>query len=112
MVHPLRCSAAVWELPGPGIEPTSPALAGGLLTAEPPGNPVQFSAVAQSWPTLCDPVGSRTRGFPGCFSQHRLPELAQTHVHRVGDAIQPADFYSLSEWKEHKAAAQVSMQVF
>ena len=46
----------------------------------------QFSSVAQSRPTLCNPVDCSTPGF----SVHpQLPELAQTHVHRAGDAIQP-----------------------
>ena len=48
----------------------------------------EFSSVAQSCPTLCDPVDCSTPGFP---VHHQLPELAQTHVHRVGDAIQPSD---------------------
>ena len=47
----------------------------------------QFSSVAQSCPTLCDPVDCTTPGFP---VHHQLPELAQTHVHWVGDAIQPS----------------------
>ena len=48
---------------------------------------VQFSSVAQSYPTLCDPMDCSTPGFP---EPHQLPELAQTHVHQVGDAIQPS----------------------
>ena len=44
-----------------------------------------FSSVTQSYPTLCDPMDCSTPGFP---VHHQLPELAQTHVHRVGDAIQ------------------------
>ena len=44
-------------------------------------------SVAQSCPTVCDPVGCSTPGLP---VHHHLPELAQTHVHRVGDAIQPS----------------------
>ena len=48
---------------------------------------VQFSSVAQSCLTLCDPVACNTPGFP---VHHQLPELAQTHVHRLGDAIQPS----------------------
>ena len=48
---------------------------------------VQFSSVAQSCPTLCDPMNRSTPGFP---AHHQLPELTQTHVHRVGDAIQPS----------------------
>ena len=45
---------------------------------------VQFSSVAQSCLTLCDPMDCSMPGFP---VHHQLPELAQTHVHRVGDAI-------------------------
>ena len=44
------------------------------------------SLVAQSCPTLCDPMGCSMQGFP---VPHQLLELAQTHVQRVGDAIQP-----------------------
>ena len=55
---------------------------------------VQFSFVAQSCPTLCDPVDCSTPGFP---VHHQLPELDQTYVHRVGDAIQlPHPLSSLS----------------
>ena len=42
---------------------------------------------AQSCPTLCDPMDCNTPGFPVL---HHLPEFAQTHLHRVGDAIQPS----------------------
>ena len=38
MVHGLSCSA-VWDVPGPGIKPLAPVLAGGFLTTEPPGKP-------------------------------------------------------------------------
>ena len=48
---------------------------------------VQFSAVAQSCPTLCH---SMNRSTPGLPVHHQLPEFTQTHVHRVGDAIQPS----------------------
>ena len=48
---------------------------------------VQFSSVAQSCPTLCDPMDYSMPGFP---VHYQIPELAQTHVHRVGDAIQPS----------------------
>ena len=48
---------------------------------------VQFSSVAQSCLTLCDPMDGSTPGFP---VHHQLPELTQTHVHCVGDAIQPS----------------------
>ena len=42
----------------------------------------QFSSVAQSCPPLCDPMDCSTPGFP---VHHQLPELIQTHVHRVSD---------------------------
>ena len=45
----------------------------------------QFSSVTQSCPTLCDPMNCNTPGLP---VRHQLPEFTQTHVHRVGDAIQ------------------------
>ena len=48
---------------------------------------VQFSSVAQSCPTLCDPRNCSTPGLP---VHHQLPEFTQTHVHRVSDAIQPS----------------------
>ena len=51
----------------------------------------QFSSVAQSYPTLCDPMN---RSMPGLPVHHQLPEFTQTHVHWVGDAIQPS--HSLS----------------
>ena len=46
---------------------------------------VQCSSVAQSCPTLCDPINHSTPGLP---VHHQLPEFTQTHVHRVTDAIQ------------------------
>ena len=48
---------------------------------------VQFSSVAQSCLTLCDPMNHSTPGLP---VHHQLPEFTQTHVHWVGDAIQPS----------------------
>ena len=48
---------------------------------------VQFSSVAQLCLTICDPMDWSMSGFP---VHHQLPELAQTHVHWVGDAIQPS----------------------
>ena len=48
---------------------------------------VQFSSVAQSCPTLCDPMNRSTPGLP---VHHQLPEFTQTRVHWVGDAIQPS----------------------
>ena len=51
----------------------------------------QFSSVALSCPTLCDPKDCSTPGLP---VHHQLLEPAQIHVHRVSDAIQPS--YPLS----------------
>ena len=48
---------------------------------------VQFSSVAQSCPTFCDPMN---RSPPGLPVYHQLPEFTQTHVHHVSDAIQPS----------------------
>ena len=66
----------------------------GSLPLAPPGEPstmslssVQFSSVAQSCPTLGDPMNPSTPGLP---VHHQLPEFTQTHVHRVSDAIQPS----------------------
>ena len=47
----------------------------------------QFRSVAQSCPTLCDPMDCSMPGLP---VHHQLPEFTQTHVHQVGDAIQPS----------------------
>ena len=46
---------------------------------------VQLSSVAQSCPTLYDPMNRSTSGL---LVHHQLPEFTQTHVHQVGDAIQ------------------------
>ena len=48
---------------------------------------VQFSSVAQSCPTLCDPMN---HSMPGLLVHHQLPEFTQTDVHQVDDAIQPS----------------------
>ena len=50
-----------------------------------PGN--KFSSVARSCLTLCDPMNCSMPGLP---IHHQLLEFTQTHVHRVGDAIQPS----------------------
>ena len=50
-------------------------------------NSVQFTSVAQSCLTLCDPMNCSMPGLP---VHHQLPEFTQTHVHPVGDAIQPS----------------------
>ena len=48
---------------------------------------IQFSSVTQSCLTLCDSMNRNTPGLP---VHHQLPELTETHAHRVGDAIQPS----------------------
>ena len=48
---------------------------------------VQFSSLAQSCLSLCDPMNHNMPGLP---VHHQLPEFTQTHAHRVGDAIQPS----------------------
>ena len=47
----------------------------------------QFSSVAQLCPTLCNPMNHSAPGLP---IHQQLPESTQTHVHWVGDAIQPS----------------------
>ena len=47
----------------------------------------QIRSVAQSCPTLCNPMNRSTPGLP---VHHQLPEFTETHVHRVSDAIQPS----------------------
>ena len=97
------------DLPNPGIEPSSPTLQV-CRRPELPGKPIfipmihdildiwnviytiyQFSSVAQSCPTLCDPMNCSTPGLP---VHHQLPEFTQTHVHWVSDAIQPSHLLS------------------
>ena len=58
-----------------------------IYQVKPHWRSVQFSSVTQSRPTLCNPMGCSTPGLP---VHHQLPEFTQTHVHRVGDAIQPS----------------------
>ena len=58
-----------------------------LFLSSSPIASVQFSSVTQSCPTLCDSMGCSTPGF---LVHHHLPELAQTHVHCVDDAIEPS----------------------
>ena len=96
------------DLPNPGIKPmshVSPTLAGGFFSTEPPGKPmsrirdpiqlqfssVQFSSVAQSCLTFCNPMECSMPVLP---VHHQLLGLTQTHVHPVGDAIQPSHFLS------------------
>ena len=53
---------------------------------------LQFSSVAQLCPTLCNPVSNSLQpcSMPGLPVHHQLLEFTQTHVHRVGNAIQPS----------------------
>ena len=102
------CYFLLKDLLEPGIEPASPALAGGFSTTEQArkhhnffqfssvqllSNSFQFSSVQslKSCPTLCNPMNRSTSGLP---VHHQLPEFTQTHVHQVSDAIQP--FHPLS----------------
>ena len=57
---------------------------------------VQFSSVALLSLTLCDPMDCSMPGFP---VHHQLPELTQTPVHQVADAIQPSHPLSSSSPK-------------
>ena len=61
------------------------------IIASGPISSVQFSSIAQSCPALWDPMDRNTPGF---HVHHQLPEFTQTHVHWVGDSIQPS--YPLS----------------
>ena len=85
---------------------------------------VQFSSVTQSCPTLWDPMN---RSMPGLPVHHQLPEFTQTHVHRVGDAIQlshplsspsppapnPSQHQSLFQWVNslHEVAKVLEFQL-
>ena len=72
------CLSQPWSLPT-GWSSTPPHVVA--------RNGSQSSSVAQSCPTLCDPVNRSTPGLP---VHHQRPEFTQTHLHRVGDAIQPS----------------------
>ena len=72
---------------GPGQDPSlsgSDSVLGTTLTLQ--FSSVQFSSVAQSCLTLCDPMDCSTPALP---VHHQLPEFTQTHVHQVTDTIQP-----------------------
>ena len=72
---------------GPPQGPNSIWQADKDVTWEAVAGSVQFSSVAQSCLTLCDPMDCRTSGLP---VHCQLLELTQTHAHQVGDAIQPS----------------------
>ena len=78
-------SAWLWEISN------SQGWRWGRDPAETSENLHQFSSVAQSRPTLWDPMNHSTPGHP---VHHQLLEFTQTHVHRVGDAI-----FGFKEWK-------------
>ena len=72
----------------------------------------QFSSVAQSCPTLWNPLDC---SMPGFLVHHQLPELPQTHVHRVGDAIQPSHplsspSHSAFNLSQHQVAKVLELQ--
>ena len=84
-------SSSFWNQPKPvalelrwlWVTPTAFKIKSKLLSLA----SVQFSSVAQLCPTLCDPMNHSTPGLP---VDHQLLEVTQTHVHWVGDAIQPS----------------------
>ena len=86
-----RCPGGVYTLAQgqPRLESASDLLSklGQFGVRWSPYHSRQFSSVAQSCPALCDP---RNRSTPGLPVHHQLPEFTQTHVHWVGDAIQPS----------------------
>ena len=64
---------------------------------------VQFRSVAQSCPILCDPMNCSTPGLP---VHHQLLVFTQTHVHRVGDAIQPSSVTCFSSCPQSLPASE------
>ena len=73
---------------------------------------LSFSSVRSLGPTLCNPIYCSTPGLP---VYHQLPELAQTHVHWVGDAIQrshPLSFPSLPAFNPSPTSASLLMRQF
>ena len=77
------------DLSNRGIEPASPALAGSSLPLCHLGKDVYVHISVQFSHSVVsgNPMDCSTPGFP---VHHQFPELTQTHVHRVGDAIQPS----------------------
>ena len=75
------------QSPTPGITHTPEREDGTLKRTLLCTNPGLFSSVAQSYPPLCDPMDCSTPGLP---LHQQLAELTQTHVHWVGNAIQPS----------------------
>ena len=89
------CSGSRATLPAFSVQgqdmapPRRPSPQPSLLVCRPeaPNPGLQFNSVAQSCLTLCNP---KDRSTPALPVHHQLPEFSQTHVHRVGDAIQPS----------------------
>ena len=95
---PTKWSPTQWPVRATNPNPNQAALKGNTSLSRKPHiyksqvsnsafSSVQFSSVTQSCPTLCDPMNRSTPVLP---VHHHLPEFTQTHVHRVGDAIQPS----------------------
>ena len=87
------------HLSNPDIKPRSSTLHVDSLPSEPSGrfceftrcSSLQIRSVAQSCPTLCDPMNRSTPGLP---VHHQLPEFTEIHVHRVSDANQSSHLLS------------------
>ena len=76
----------------PRVRTQVSCIAGIFFTTEQPATPlVQFSLVAQSYPTLCDTMDCST---PSLLVHHQFPEPFQTHVYHICDAIQPSHPWS------------------
>ena len=82
------------DLPDPGIKPGSPTLEADALRSEPPVIEryyyVQFRSVQFCCSVQSDSLRPMDWSMPGFPVYHQLPEFTQTHVHWVGDAIQPS----------------------
>ena len=89
---PLNCILKNWDRFDPqGLKKTHLVFLYDTAWPQYPFRSDQIRSVAQSCPTLCDPMKRSTPGLP---VHHQLPESAQIHVHYVADAIQPS--HSLS----------------
>ena len=76
-----------WPAPLHGVTKSQTRLSDSHLRSLSLQVSAQFSSVAQSCPTLRDPMN---RSMPGLPVHHHLLEFTQTHIHRVSDAIQPS----------------------
>ena len=86
-IRPASVAAVGWLLNCTSGSPACTSEASWARLPYPVCAAFQFSSVAQSCPTLCDPLN---RSTPGFRVHHQLLEFTQTHVPRVGDAIQPS----------------------